>query len=172
LIEITEEAYDGDVAQAFVTELLQELNERYATADEAAQQQEIDLPDDDDYLAEVTPDMVRPPKGVFLVAWVEGAPGGCGAVKPLDSDPTIGEIKRMYTRPAARRRGISRALLAALEARASALGYRRLQLETGTEQPEAMALYESHGWHRIEPYGHYKDAPDSVCFAKALDPPA
>jgi GNAT superfamily N-acetyltransferase len=91
-------------------------------------------------------------------------------VKPLDSDPSVGEIKRMYTRPRARRRGLSRLLLVELEARASALGYRRLQLETGTQQPEAMALYESHGWYRIEPYGHYKDSPQSVCFAKELDP--
>ena len=76
----------------------------------------------------------------------------------------------MYTAPTARRRGISRALLGRLEEIASDLGYRRLQLETGTGQPEAMALYESAGWHRITPYGHYKDSPDSVCFAKELDP--
>ena len=34
-----------------------------------------------------------------------------------------------------------------------------------------MALYESHGWHRITPYGHYKDSPQSVCFAKAIASP-
>jgi len=172
LITITEEPYDGDVAAGFVAELLQELNERYADADAAAVEEDVELPDDDDYLAEVTPAMVQPPHGVFLVAWLDDAPGACGAVKPLDSDPSIGEIKRMYTRPTARRRGLSRAILEALERRARELGYRRLQLETGTQQPEAMALYESHGWHRIEPYGHYRDAPDSVCFAKALDLPA
>jgi GNAT superfamily N-acetyltransferase len=172
LITITEEPYDGEVAAAFVGELLLELNERYADVDAAAAQENLELPDDDAYLSEVTPPMVRPPLGVFLVAWADGSPGACGAVKPLDSDPTIGEIKRMYTRPTARRRGLSRRLLEGLEQRALELGYRRLQLETGTQQPEAMALYESHGWHRIPPYGHYKDAPDSVCYAKALDPPA
>ena len=172
MITITEEPYDGEVAAAFVGELLAELNERYADVDAAAAEDDLELPDDDAYLAEVTPHMVRPPLGVFLVAWVEGEPGACGAVKPLDSDPTIGEIKRMYTRPTARRRGLSRRILEMLEQRALELGYRRLQLETGTQQPEAMALYESHGWHRIAPYGHYKDAPDSVCYAKALDPPA
>ena len=171
MITITEEPYDGDLAAAFVAELLHELNERYRDVDAAAEQDDIDLPDDDAYLAEVTPEMVRPPNGVFLVAWLDGTPGACGAVKPLDSDPSIGEIKRMYTRPAARRQGLSRALIEALERRAVDLGYRRLQLETGTQQPEAMALYEGHGWHRIAPYGHYKDAPDSVCFAKALDSP-
>ena len=80
----------------------------------------------------------------------------------------VGEIKRMYTRPEARRRGIARTLLAALEVRAVGLGYRRLVLETGTKQPEAMTLYEALGYAPIAPYGQYKDFPDSRCFAKAL----
>ena len=54
-----------------------------------------------------------------------------------------------------RRRGISRAILARLEAEAAGLGYRRLQLETGLRQPEAIALYESAGYHRIPDYGQY-----------------
>jgi GNAT superfamily N-acetyltransferase len=163
LITITEEPYDGPVAVALVQALMDDLNERYADIDEEGD------PDDDDYLAEVTPAMVRSPLGTFLVAWLHDAPAGCGALKPLDSDPTVGEIKRMYTAPAARRRGVSRALLARLEAAAADLGYRRIQLETGLAQPEAMALYESHGWHRITPYGHYKHSPHSTCFAKDLD---
>jgi GNAT superfamily N-acetyltransferase len=162
LITITEEPYDGPLAQSFVKQLLVDLNERYADYDGP------DTPTDDDYLGEVTAAMVRAPKGTFLVAWYEGAAAGCGAVKPLDQDPTVGEIKRMYTAPTARRRGISRQLLERLEEIAGDLGYRRLQLETGTAQPEAIALYETAGWHRITPYGHYKDSPDSVCFAKEL----
>jgi GNAT superfamily N-acetyltransferase len=164
LITITEEPYDGPVAVAFVQELLRDLNERYADVDEA------DDPEDDDYLAEVTPAMVQTPVGTFLVAWIDGEPAGCGALKPLDSDPAVGEIKRMYTAPGARRRGVSRTLLVRLEEIAAALGYRRIQLETGEGQPEAMALYDSHGWHRITPYGRYKDSPQSVCFAKELEP--
>jgi GNAT superfamily N-acetyltransferase len=163
LITITQETYDGAVAGCLVQALLEDLNERYKDVDEPGD------PDDDDYLAEVTPDMVRPPRGAFLVAWLDGEPAGCGALKPLDSDPAIGEIKRMYTAPTARRRGVSRRLLVELEACATALGYRRIQLETGLAQPEAIALYESHGWHRIVPYGHYKHSPQSVCFAKELD---
>jgi GNAT superfamily N-acetyltransferase len=169
LITITEEAYDGPVAAALVHALLLDLNERYA--DEVAEGT-ADAPDDDGYLAEVTPELVRPPFGTFLVAWIDGESAGCGAVKPLDSDATKGEIKRMYTVPTARRRGVSRALLVELERRAGHLGYRELQLETGLAQPEAIALYESHGWYRITPYGHYKDSPQSVCFAKAITPPA
>jgi GNAT superfamily N-acetyltransferase len=76
----------------------------------------------------------------------------------------------MYTAAHARRRGISRLLLTRLEEIAAELGYGRIQLETGTAQPEAVALYESAGWHRIAPYGHYKGSPESVCFAKGLDP--
>jgi GNAT superfamily N-acetyltransferase len=93
----------------------------------------------------------------------------CGALKPLDDDPTVGEIKRMYTRPAGRRNGLGRRILAQLEATAAELGYRRLQLETGVPQPEALALYERTGWHRIAPYGHYRESPHSVCFAKELE---
>jgi GNAT superfamily N-acetyltransferase len=163
LITVTVEPYDGAVATALVQALLLDLNERYADVDDAED------PDDDDYLAEVTPAMVRPPLGTFLVAWLDGTPAGCGALKPLDSDPTVGEIKRMYTAPSARRQGVSRRLLEHLERAAAELGYRRIQLETGLAQPEAMALYESHGWHRITPYGHYKHSPQSVCFAKDLD---
>jgi GNAT superfamily N-acetyltransferase len=163
LITITEERYDGPAAEALVQALLVDLNERYADVDDAED------PDDDDYLAEVTPAMVRAPLGTFLIAWLDGTPAGCGALKPLDSDPTVGEIKRMYTAPAARRQGVSRTLLVRLEGAAAELGYRRIQLETGLAQPEAMALYESHGWHRITPYGHYQHSPQSVCFAKDLD---
>jgi GNAT superfamily N-acetyltransferase len=162
LIRVTEEAYDGPVAVTLVKDLMAELNERYADDDDA------DTPDDAAYLAEVTPAMVRAPVGTFLVAWLDDVPAGCGALKPLDRDPTVGEIKRMYTAPAARRRGVSRALLAHLEEKAVELGYARVQLETGYAQPEAMALYESHGWFRIPPYGHYKDSPLSACFAKEL----
>jgi GNAT superfamily N-acetyltransferase len=162
LISVTEEPYDGPVAVALVEALMIDLNDRYADIDAA------DDPDDDDYLAEVTATMVRPPLGTFLVAWLDGRPAGCGALKPLDGDPAVGEIKRMYTAPTARRRGVSRTVLLRLEAAAAELGYGRVQLETGLAQPEAVALYESHGWHRITPYGRYRHSPQSVCFAKDL----
>ncbi len=167
MIQLTEEAYDGSIATALVAALHQDINERYAAemADWTEAEVEADMIA---YLAEVNPALVTPPHGSFVVAWLDGEPAGCGALKPVDDVAGVGEIKRMYTVPGARRRGVSRAVLAELEARAAALGYRRLQLETGTEQPEALALYESHGWERIEPYGRYKDEPSSVCFAKDL----
>lgn len=173
MIRLTEEAYDEPVAQALVAALQDEIDLRYAYAMEDLTPEER-AEDAAGYAAEVRAEDVRPPLGVFVVAWLDDEPVGCGAVKPLDRALGVGEVKRMYTAPAARRRGVSRAVLTHLERRARELGYRGLQLETGTAQPEALALYESAGWRRIPPYGRYKDAPDSVCYAKALvpdDPP-
>ena len=91
---------------------------------------------------------------------------GCGGIRRYDEH--TGEIKRMYVKPELRRRGISRVVLEELEARARAIGYTELVLETGTRQPEAIALYESADYESIEPYGFYKDAPSSRCYAKSL----
>ncbi|MFO0968127.1 MAG: hypothetical protein U0793_21435 [Gemmataceae bacterium] len=43
-----------------------------------------------------------------------------------------------------------------------------LRLETGTRQPESIRLYETSGYHRIEPYGEYIGDLHSVCFEKRL----
>ena len=113
------------------------------------------------------PDEVAHGRGALLIARIDGAPVGCGAVRLLD--PDTAEIKRMFTRPAARRRGVGGALLAALEAEARALGVRRLLLETGTRQQEAVALYESHGFVHIPLYGEYIASADtSLCMEKQL----
>ena len=66
-------------------------------------------------------------------------------------------------------RGISRSLLSGLEVAAGELGYRRVILETGTRQQEAMALYASAGYHSIENYGGYRYSQLSRCYAKDLD---
>jgi GNAT superfamily N-acetyltransferase len=72
----------------------------------------------------------------------------------------------MYVVAPARRRGVARSLLAELERRAAEFGYSLIQLETGNRQPEAIALYESCGYHRIPPYGSHVGDPVSVCFQK------
>jgi ribosomal protein S18 acetylase RimI-like enzyme len=74
----------------------------------------------------------------------------------------------MFTAPAARGRGLARRMLAAVEESARAAGCSRLILETGDKQPEAIALYESSGYQRIEDFGYYKDEPDVLSFAKPL----
>jgi GNAT superfamily N-acetyltransferase len=167
VIELSEERYDSPEATELVRELHADINERYAAEIEQMTAEEV-AEDDAAYLAEVTPELVAPPLGTFVVAHLDGRPVGCGALKPVDGQPGVAEIKRMYTRSTARRRGVSRRILARLEQAAVDLGYREIRLETGAEQPEAVALYEAHGWHRIAPYGRYKDSPSSICFAKDL----
>ena len=102
----------------------------------------------------------------FFLARCDGRVAGCGAVRRLDASSA--EVKRMYVQPRFRGRGIGLAVLQALEARARELGVRRLLLETGTGQPEALALYERHGYRRREPYGEYRDESSSVFMEKLL----
>lgn len=149
---------DDPIAAALIDELQADLDERYGEEDDGGA----------GWRAEVTADKVTPPVGAFLVAWWDDEPVGCGAVKRLDVG--IAEIKRMYVAQRGRRRGIARAMLSRLEDEARTLGYERMQLETGEEQPEAVALYASAGWSRIAPYGRYRDDPRSICFAKELSP--
>ncbi|HEX6311306.1 MAG TPA: GNAT family N-acetyltransferase [Acidimicrobiia bacterium] len=111
-------------------------------------------------------ELSRPSGGTFLLARIEGRPVGCIGLRRHDDD--TGEIKRMYVAPEARRSGVGRVLLGAVEAQARRLGYCTIILETGIRQPEALALYESHGYHRIPSYGHWKDSPLSVCLEKRL----
>lgn len=116
-------------------------------------------------------ELFEPPAGVFLVAWLEVDGGdreavGCAGIRRLDEERC--ELKRMFVAEAARGRGVARALLERLEDEAVDLGYSALWLETGTEQPEAIALYESSGYEPVPNYGTYKDDPRSRCFAKPL----
>ncbi len=111
-------------------------------------------------------DEVGDGRGAFLVAWRQGDPVGCGAVRRIEDG--TGEIKRMFVEPSHRGLGIGRAILAALEAEARALGLSRLVLETGIRQREAISLYEGAGFIRIPPFGEYVDSPVSVCMTKLL----
>ena len=103
---------------------------------------------------------------LFLVARdPAGRAVGCGAVV---LDGIGGEIKRLYVAPSCRGQGVARHLLRALEAAASNRGCRRLELETGPFQPEALGLYASLGYERRGPFGHYTDDPLSVFMHKTL----
>ncbi len=109
--------------------------------------------------------------GVVLVARDDdGTPLGCGALRALGDGAA--EIKRMYVAPAARGRGVSKAVLAALEDAARDHGWTTLRLETGPLQPEAIGLYRGAGYRRIEAFGAYvgdPDAADSLFFERVLD---
>jgi GNAT superfamily N-acetyltransferase len=158
------EDFETPDGRALVTELIAELDVRYE-ADDSVGTGNPELEGD----WSVRPDQVRPPAGAFVVARLDGTPVGCGAVRPLPfGPPHVAEIKRMYTRPAARRRGVSRAVLAALEDRAAGLGYRRIQLVTGIRQPEAMALYEDVGYRPVAVFGPFAASDFVRCYSKDL----
>jgi GNAT superfamily N-acetyltransferase len=109
---------------------------------------------------------------VVLVARDDDANAlGCGALRVLGDG--VAEVKRMYVAPAARGRGVAKAVLAGLEAAARERGWTTLRLETGPRQPEAMGLYSQAGYRPIEAFGAYVDAPDaedSLFFERFLDP--
>jgi len=88
--------------------------------------------------------------GAFLVASVDGALAGCGGVQRLDE--TTAEIRRVFVREAARRRGVARALVEGLLAVARELGYARVRLDTGDRLREARALFSALGFRDIGDY--------------------
>ena len=106
-------------------------------------------------------------EGSVLLVWEEdGELLACGAIKRLDAHSA--EVKRMYTVPHARGRGLGRALLLELIGRGRELGYARLVLETGDQQPEAVHLYESAGFTRIANFGYYVGVENSLCYGLPL----
>ena len=123
-------------------------------------------------LAELAERGERNERGAYFVAAREGqAVLGCGAVT-YHRDPqehgAYGEIKRVFVRADARRRGVSRIVMAALEENARQRKVRRMRLETGVRQPEAIELYTSLGYRRRAPFGDYPDDPLSVFMEKTL----
>jgi GNAT superfamily N-acetyltransferase len=94
-----------------------------------------------------TPADFAQPAGTFLVGYSDGESVCAGGLKRLDE--RAAEIKRMYVVPAARRRGVARALLDALEDAARARGYALVRLDTGPRQPHAMKLYRAAGYADI-----------------------
>ena len=97
-------------------------------------------------------------------------PIGCGALTALSDDE--GELKSMRTAHTARGRGVATVLIAAIVAEAKARGYRRLLLETGTEQyfQPARRLYERAGFQTRGPFGGYREDPHSAYYELELQP--
>ena len=101
---------------------------------------------------------------LFAVARsTEGQAVACGAIV---IQLLYGEVKRMFTIPSFRGRGIARRLLSLLESEARSRGCRTFMLETGFRQTEAIALYEQFGYKRCGPFGDYSQDPDSVFMVK------
>lgn len=97
-----------------------------------------------------TPDEMAAPGGAFLVGYEDGRPIAIGGLRRLDE--TVCEIKRMYVMPDARSRGAGRALLAALEDVARALGYERARLDSGPRQRHSRMLFADAGYTEIAQY--------------------
>ncbi len=102
-----------------------------------------------------------------VLAVKDGLAISCGALKELEAD--VLEVKRMYTVPEQRGRGLAGKLLYELEQWAVEDGYARIVLETGRRQPEAIGLYQKHGYLKTENYGPYIGVDNSVCFEKKLN---
>ncbi|MFB9234261.1 GNAT family N-acetyltransferase [Plantactinospora siamensis] len=152
-IEIRSVRYDDPVATALTTAALADLGQRYGGNGD-------DTPVD---AADFTP-----PTGAFLVAYLGGEPVGCAGWRSHGDAGEEAELKRMFTVGAARGRGVARALLAAVEGSARESGRKRIILECGEKQPEAIKLYESSGYEQIENFGYYRDYHGCLSFGRPL----
>jgi GNAT superfamily N-acetyltransferase len=149
------EPFDSPVAQALIAELQQEYVHRYGGVDTTP----------------VDPAEFAPSNGYFVIAWLADTPVGCGGWRahalPGKVHP-VAEIKRMYVIAAARKRGVARLIIADLERTARSAGHPQIILETGDQQPEAVALYEATGFTPIAPFGLYRDEAGACHFGKKL----
>ncbi|MFN2602880.1 MAG: GNAT family N-acetyltransferase [Gemmatimonadaceae bacterium] len=112
------------------------------------------------------------PAGVLLIALADERSDpppetalGCGAL--ISREPAVAEIKRVYVRPHARRRGIGEAITRELISWAGTLGFERVRLDTAPELLAARALYAQLGFY---PIPHYRAGllPDALCFERAV----
>ena len=152
-VEIRREALNSEAGTRLICALNAELSERYPEGGTALH-------------FRLDANEISPGRGAFLVGYASEIPVACGAVRLLDAETA--EIKRMYVEPTARGRGLGRRMLQALEAEARLLGAHDLVLETGTRQPEAIALYSRAGFSKIGAFGEYEDHPLSVFMGKTL----
>ena len=141
-----------------VRDLIEELNEVLGAAYEAHQRHGLSI------------EQLFEPHVRFFIARLDGLAVGCGGVAVFDD---YAEVKRMYTRPMARGRGVAKALLCRMEDEARGAGISVLRLETGTRQQEAIGLYERMGFRPRGPFGAYAAMParnieTSLFFEKTL----
>lgn len=114
-------------------------------------------------------DALLRPDILFVGAWRNENALGCGAVRRCrDEHGPFGEVKRMWVEPWVRGQRVGERILASLEAAMQAEGVRRLFLETGNRQPEALRLYERCGWRRCPPYAGYAPHPANIFMERLL----
>jgi GNAT superfamily N-acetyltransferase len=149
-VEIREVRYDEPEVRTLVARALADLSQRYGGSGDDTPVGATDF---------------APPLGRFFVALDGTEMIGCAGWRAHGEDA---ELKRMFTVPAARGRGVARRLLATVEDSARADGRKRVILETGSLQPEAIGLYESAGYQRIEDFGYYRGHDGVRSFAREL----
>ncbi|AJA68516.1 GNAT family N-acetyltransferase [Myroides odoratimimus] len=101
-----------------------------------------------------------------IVIYEDSQAIACGAIKEYDSHTM--EVKRMYTAPIARGKGVASIVLAELEKWSLELGYTRCILEMGKLQTQAEILYRKNNYTVIPNYGQYEGVESSLCFEKVL----
>ncbi|WP_411699582.1 GNAT family N-acetyltransferase [Conyzicola sp.] len=109
-------------------------------------------------------DLERP--GVTL--FVARDDGLAGIVALVENGDGSAEVKRMFVAETHRGRGVAGALLGRLAEAAAAASVSVIRLETGWEQPDAIALYLKHGYVHIPNFGKYVGDESSVCMEKRL----
>ena len=155
-VEIAEIDPAAEDAQWCLRSYFADLDSRFETGFEIARSSQVPVAE------------LRPPAGVFVVAHLGAEPVGCGGLRLMDGGAC--DVKRMWVAPSARGMGLGRRLLTDLEARAVALGARRLRLETNGALVEAISLYRSAGFTEVAPFND--EAYAHHWFAKPIGPDA
>ncbi|MFC4498682.1 MULTISPECIES: GNAT family N-acetyltransferase [Streptomyces] len=158
-MKIRRVAFDHPDAVKLNDEVQAEYHERYGDGGDATVLEPSDF---------------APPRGVYLIAYDEDdRPVATGGWRSQDengegNEDGDAELKRMFVVRDMRGLGLARRMLTELEADARVAGRVRMVLETGTEQPEAIALYTSSGYEPCGKFGYYRAYESSRCFAKPL----
>ncbi|HEX8497976.1 MAG TPA: GNAT family N-acetyltransferase [Actinomycetales bacterium] len=149
--QLLEVSMDDVAVEPLLAGLAAEYTARYGAAISA------------EVMAELTADELAPPGGGFVVLQDRGVTVAGGGLRGIGEGRC--ELKRMWTAPTHRRRGLAAQVVRALEDLASRRGYHVVRLETGPRQPEAIAAYARLGYTRIPVYGGYEEA---VAFERRL----
>jgi DNA-binding MarR family transcriptional regulator/predicted GNAT family N-acyltransferase len=138
-VQIAPAAADEPALALCVANYFAELSRRFEGGFDAAK-----------YLARAPDQDFLPPRGLTLIARLDGEPVGCASLKRLD--PHTAEIKRVWVDPALRGAGVARRLMCELEAHAAAAGFSRLRLGTNRALGEAQAMYAALGYIEVAPF--------------------
>jgi putative acetyltransferase len=119
-----------------------------------------------EFCSHMTVEQMAAPDTTVFIARDGGTAVACGALRRHEG--SIGEVKRMYTRPSHRGRKVGAGIVGHIEALARQEGIDTLVLETGDRHPAAWTVYERAGFSRCGPVLDYPDSPWSVFYRKSL----